>query len=285
MSACKVEIPPSPRSVTPPLGERLRRAAKEGDAPVAFAPEVIVRRYGSMAPLAPADVALLRSLMSSQTAIDAGHELECEGLASRAPRLLLTGWACRFRILSDGRRTIVGFSLPGDPVCFCKRAYAPTSTMALTPCRVLDATPLRDAIASCDAAHARLAEAQELLDAMDEAYLLDHVVRLSRQTALERICHLLLEFRWRLQTVGLVRAREFALPLTQESLADAVGLSIVHVNRTLQDLRKRGFIALRHGRVALLEPERMAAVAEFRPPMPMRERAGQRSVRSGARPN
>ena len=122
------------------------------------------------------------------------------------------------------------------------------------------------AVSTSDPAHARLARAQRILDVLDDCYMLDHIVRLGRQTATERMCHLLLELRWRLHAVGLAPTREFALPLTQEAIGDAVGLSIVHVNRTLQDLRRRGLIELRQGRVVLLEAERMAEIAEFRPP-------------------
>jgi CRP-like cAMP-binding protein len=239
-----------------------------------LAPEVVLRRYASLAELSAADVALLRSLADRQSCVAAGQELDCEGAPSRAPRLILSGWACRFRMLADGRRMILTFLLPGDAVCSRRQAPALASTTALTPCRILDARPIWRAIASRDPAHAKLAHAQRLLDLLEDCYLIDHIVRLGRQTAIERMCHLLLELRWRLQAVGLVRAREFPLPLTQEAIGDAVGLSIVHVNRTLQDMRRRGFIELRHGRVALLEPERMADIAEFRPPFSARAGLG-----------
>ena len=231
-------------------------------------PDVILRRYGAIAPLTAADIELLRAMARHPIAISPGQEIECEG-AAHAPRLILSGWACRFRILADGRRAIVSFLLPGDTVCPCRQARFPAfiATAALTPCRVLDGRPLWHAIASRDPRYARLAEAQQQIDMLDDRFLLDHVVRLSRQTAVERMCHLLLELRWRLQIVGLVRSREFVLPLTQEMLADAVGLSLVHVNRTLQTMRRRGLIALRQGRVVMLEPEAMANVAEFKTPI------------------
>jgi CRP-like cAMP-binding protein len=232
----------------------------------AAAVEVVLRRYSSIASLSDADLALLRSLTALSA--PAGKEIEGEGANARAPRLLVSGWAYRFRMLSDGRRMIVGFLLPGDAICQHRQAQAPAlvSTAALTPCRLLDAKPLWTAISSHDPRHRRLAEAQHMLDTLDESYLLDHVVRLGRQTAIERICHLLLEFRWRLQAVGLARADEFALPLTQEGLADAVGLSVVHVNRTLQALRRRGLVTFGQGRVGLLDPQSMSKLAEFKPP-------------------
>ena len=235
-----------------------------------LAPEAALRRYASLAELSAADVALLRSLSDTQTCVSAGQELDREGASSRGPRLILSGWACRFRMLADGRRMIFTFLLPGDAVGSRRCAPALASAAALTPCRVIDARPVWRAIASHDPAHANLAHAQHILDLLDDCYLLDHIVRLGRQTAIERVCHLLLELRWRLQAVGLVHGREFALPITQEAIGDAVGLSIVHVNRTLQDLRRRGFIELRRGRIALIEAERMADIAEFRQPFAAR---------------
>jgi CRP-like cAMP-binding protein len=259
---------PAPNEATPALNRAQPRPNRT--TTIRFAPEVVLRRYASLAPLAPADIALLRSLAVGQSCVAAGHELESEGAPSRAPRLILSGWACRFRMLADGRRMILTFLVPGDAVCSRRHAPELASTAALTPCRVIDARPIWQAVSRADSAHAQLAHAQRILDALDDCYLLDHIVRLGRQTAIERMCHLLLELRWRLQGVGLVRAREFALPLTQEAIGDAVGLSIVHVNRTLQEMRRRGFIELRQGRVALLEPERMAEVAEFLQPLSAR---------------
>jgi CRP-like cAMP-binding protein len=252
-------------------GAKTRAAPR---APIRFAPEVVLRRYASLAELSAADITLLRSLSEGQSCAAAGQELDCEGAPSRTPRLILSGWACRFRMLSDGRRMILNFLVPGDAVCSRRHAPSLASTAALTPCRVIDARPIWQAISSGDPAYARLAHAQRILDLLDDCYLHDHIVRLGRQTAIERMCHLLLELRWRLHAVGLVRAREFALPLTQEAIGDAVGLSIVHVNRTLQDLRRRGYIELRQGRVALLQLERMADIAEFRPPFAARAELG-----------
>ena len=265
---------PAPIEAPPAIEAKAARARRAAPRVAGFAPDVVLRRYASFTELSAADVALLRSLAENQSIIGAGQELDCEGEPSRAPRLILSGWACRFRMLADGRRAILNFLLPGDAACSRRGAPALASTAALTPCRLIDARPLWRAVAARDPAHAKLAHAQHLLDLLDDCYLLDHIVRLGRQTAIERVCHLLLELCWRLQTVGLVREGAFALPLTQEAIGDAVGLSIVHVNRMVQDMRRRGLIELRHGHVALLAPERMAEIAEFSPPLSARAGLG-----------
>jgi CRP-like cAMP-binding protein len=225
--------------------------------------EAPVRRLEACHPLADAAVALLRDLDASQTHA-AGAELACEGDLSAPPRFVLTGWAARVRWLSDGRRQIVGFVLPGDSIGLYVRPHplAVMSTIALTPVRTANAVPVRRALAE-SGPPAGLLEALEIAAGMDEARLLDQVVRLGRLTAYERICHLLLELRDRLTEVGLVHGASFPMPLTQEVLADAAGLSIVHVNRILQQLRRQGLLDLKSGRATLLDAERIESAADY----------------------
>jgi CRP-like cAMP-binding protein len=90
-------------------------------------------------------------------------------------------------------------------------------------------------------------------------------VRLGRQTACGRFAHLMLELSGRLARLGLVSGDSFAMPLTQEVLADALGLSVVHVNRTVQLLRREGLLDIRGGMVSLLQPERLRALASWAP--------------------
>jgi CRP-like cAMP-binding protein len=139
--------------------------------------------------------------------------------------------------------------------------------VAITPLHTVDATPVLRAAIAADASPG-LVEAVRLLAGMDEALLLDQVVRLGRQTAYERICHLLLEFHDRLGDVGLSNNGAFALPLTQEVLADATGLSIVHVNRVLQQLRREQMIDLHGGHAALLDIDHLRQIADYRRPSP-----------------
>ena len=101
---------------------------------------------------------------------------------------------------------------------------------------------------------------------MEDAALIDQVVRLGRQTALERMANLPLELRFRRSLVGGVEDGAFDLPVTQEHLADALGLSGVHVNRTLQTLRGDSLIELRRNRLRLLCPSLLEAIANYRTP-------------------
>ena len=99
----------------------------------------------------------------------------------------------------------------------------------------------------------------------DSAINLEHITRLGRLTALERVGHLLLELLARLQLVNLAGEGDYHLPLTQETLSDALGLSKVHVNRTLRRLREQGFIEIHPERhwIVIRDPDGLAEVSEF----------------------
>jgi CRP-like cAMP-binding protein len=230
--------------------------------------EVVVRRLQSFSPLSAEAIALIRSLDDAQSHA-AGAELNGERAPLPKPRFLLIGWAARMRWLSDGRRQIMGFILPGEAIGLCARPHplALASTVALTPLTTIDAAPVLKAMHQPDLAPG-LSEAVNVAASMDEALLLDQVVRLGRQTAYERICHLLLELRDRLSDVGLVHGGSFPLPLTQEVMADATGLSIVHVNRILQQLRREKLLDLRGGHATLLDAEQLQAIADYHRPQP-----------------
>ncbi|MET0273464.1 MAG: Crp/Fnr family transcriptional regulator, partial [Phenylobacterium sp.] len=139
---------------------------------------------------------------------------------------------------------------------------APCPLVALTAVETVDATPLLKAARSGQAPGLARALAREQV--IDQAILFDHMVRLGRQTAYERVAHFLLELRGRLQIAGLGDAQRFPMPLTQEVLADVLGLSIVHVNRTLQQLRRERLIELRSGVAILLQPDVLAQIADYR---------------------
>jgi CRP-like cAMP-binding protein len=91
-------------------------------------------------------------------------------------------------------------------------------------------------------------------------------MRVGRQTAFERTAHFILEIRERLGLVGLAGESSVSIPLTQEIMADALGLSVVHLNRTLQQLRRNQLIEFKSGLVKLLQPERLGEIANFRTP-------------------
>src|SRR5579862_4109811 len=167
--------------------------------------DLLVRRLSHLAELSPGDLALIESLAERTEEIPAGTELIREGEALDSPRLLMAGWACRFRTLPDGRRQIFEFILPGDIFGLCLRpqAIALTTTIALTPVVVADASPLGDAIVNKPDEYPGLTAACHGTASLDEAYLLNQLMRVGRQTAYERTAHFILEIHERLGLVGL----------------------------------------------------------------------------------
>lgn len=177
-----------------------------------------------------------------------------------APRRLIvvSGWACENRILSDGRRQIFAFVLPGDAVDLQTAAdVGRRALIALTHLELVDAGVVasggsREAVAA--------SQAVERAIRAREDRLFDQMVRIGRLTAKERVLNLLLELYDRLEAVGMVKEHTFRIPVTQEMFADTLGLSIVHINRTLQQLRREGLITLRAGAVTLHNRERLASL-------------------------
>lgn len=226
--------------------------------------EAIIRRLRTLTPLADLEVELLGSLADRRERHTAGDELISEGQTARRPRFLVSGWAASQRMLSDGRRQIFALSLPGDGIGICERPAPPalSTVVALTSLETVDAEPVLEAVQAGRAPG--LGRALSIAAVLDQMRMLDHIVRLGQQTAYERLAHFLLEMQRRMEAAGLGDAQRFPLPLTQEILADALGLSIVHVNRTLQQLRRERLIELRSGVAILLQPDALASIADYR---------------------
>jgi CRP-like cAMP-binding protein len=220
-------------------------------------------RLQKLGPLPESDREALRRAGTYSETAPAGAELQQEGRCG-CPRILISGFACRQRVLADGRRQIFDFLIPGDLIGAAPdRPLAQEAVAALTTVETAPAPVLRDCAVDpmrfpgLSAAVARCARQEQLR-------LLDHVVRLGRQTGYERTAHLLLELGDRLAAAGLGDGRRFPMPLTQESLADSLGLSVVHVNRILQQLRRERLIELRSGEAVLIERELLAGIADYR---------------------
>ncbi|WP_338665170.1 Crp/Fnr family transcriptional regulator [Pararoseomonas sp. SCSIO 73927] len=229
--------------------------------------DLLARRLGPPVPFGPFEALLLEGLARPARSCPAGDEIGEHGAPLR-PRLIRSGWAGAVRTLQDGRRQIFRLLLPGDciGISATPAALAVSTTLALTPLETVELEPVTAALRDDPERHAALATAFALEAARAEAGLLDHLMRLGRQTALERTAHLLLELRDRLAAVGLGGVTHFPLPLTQEVLADTLGLSTVHMNRTLQELRRLRLLRLDKGQAELLDPARLAGIADYAPP-------------------
>ncbi|WP_454761052.1 Crp/Fnr family transcriptional regulator [Caulobacter segnis] len=214
-----------------------------------------VRRLKRYGPLLDEDVLALEARLGRVETFPAGKNLELTG---SPPMFLLSGWACLAHTLRDGRRQILAFLLPGDGIGFdlLTRSQRSVEVVALTPLKVRRAQP--GFIAGTE----RLGRVFAGAAAAQQGRMIDQMVRLGRQTALERMAHLLLELHGRLAEIGEVRGETFHLPLKQEILADALGLSLVHVNRTLQQMKRDKLIDMRGAQVTLLDRAVLEAASD-----------------------
>jgi CRP-like cAMP-binding protein len=244
------------------IASELRRNIRSGGV------AMLLRQLSQFAVLAPHEIDLVETACRMTDEMAAGVELFVEGDTLHNVSLLVSGWACQQRVLSDGRRQIFGFVLPGDLFgSSCRSAtVAQATAVVLKSGTMADMTCVRDVVLDSPQRFAGLASALAGLQTLHEGYLLNHLVRLGRQTAYERVAHLLLELNERSAIVGLAAGGSSPLPLTQEILADTLGLSVVHINRTLQQLRRDGLLDVRGSSLRLLDPDRLAAIAEYQPP-------------------
>jgi CRP-like cAMP-binding protein len=190
----------------------------------------------------------------------ARREILREGEPIARPLLLLSGWAARVRHFPDGRRQVAHLLVPGDFVALAghRDAVAPATVVAMTQVAVAP-TPRHDE------ADADLLELYARSAALEQALLLRQVARVGRLDAYDRLADLFLELRDRLDPPGMAGRDSFHVPLTQEVLADALGLTSVHLNRTLQLMRREGAIDMTGSLVRLLAADRLAAQVDHEP--------------------
>lgn len=202
-------------------------------------------------------------LRKAARSVGARRDLMREGDKPRSTCLMLEGWACRYKTLPDGRRQIVAFLVPGD---LCDLNIYLLKEMdhnigAITAIEVAEIA--RDDFEALTADHPRIIETlwRETLVAM--AIQREWTLSLGQRTAYERIAHLMLEMFLRLERVGLANRDGFDWPLTQVDIADATGLTAVHVNRTLQELRKARLIELHNRRLTIPDMHALKNAALF----------------------
>ncbi|GEP06697.1 Crp/Fnr family transcriptional regulator [Methylobacterium oxalidis] len=227
-------------------------------------PQHLIRKLEQFACLAPADKRALEDAAARKVRLFGPHQdIIGEGDEPEHVNLILEGWACRYKQLEDGRRQIISFFLPGDlcdPHVFVLREMD-HSIGTITPVRLAEIH--RDQILHVTEEHPRITQALWWEMLVTAAIQREWTVNLGQRTGRERIGHLLCELFIRLRGVGLTEGDSCLLPVTQVDLGDATGLSNVHVNRVLQELRASGLIVLRGKRLTIPDLEALQRVALF----------------------
>jgi len=179
--------------------------------------------------------------------------------------VVVEGFACRYKELSDGGRQILAWLVPGD---FCDLHVAILGRMDHTVATISTSTIARldrAAIERVTSISPSLSRALWWASLVDEAILREWLLNMGRRPADQQIASLFCELVWRLRTVGLVCDDEVLMPLTHVELADTLGLSPVHVNRVLQQLREAGLIELQNKKLKVIDLSQLMAFAEFDP--------------------
>lgn len=223
----------------------------------------LVRKLGAFVALSDVELSALASLHKRRRTFVAGRELVHQGQSDQAAYILASGWAFSYKLLEDGQRQIVDFQIPGDFLGL-RSVLLRVSDHSIEPLTDIEVTEilvgdLLDAFARTP----RLATAVLWAASRDEAMVVEHLVDVGRRNAAERMAHFLLELGARLSLIGQASRAGFDCPLTQYHLADALGLSAVHVNRVLRQLREAGMVTFQDGFVAFDDLEEIADFARF----------------------
>ncbi len=227
------------------------------------AQELLIRKLGSIGELSGKQRDALRRLVAARVSVNAHTDIVREGDRPGSVTVLLAGLCCRYKLVTDGRRQITSFHIPGDvpdlPSLFL--SVADYNLCSLAPSQ-LAAIPHAAMLAlfheQPDLAH--LFWCGTLIEA---AIFREWMVGIGRRSAFTRIAHLFCELIVRMQAVGLAPGYAIELPLTQTDIADALGLSTVHVNRTLQEIRAAGLIELGRGKLVARDWEGLCDAGEF----------------------
>ncbi len=232
-------------------------------APEAALDSILARKLSISVPLSKIEKAALAAVQSEPQTVTAGEDLLVDGKRSHVAFVFRAGWAVRYKLLPDGRRQILNFVLPGDIVGFREYLFEVTahSVGALTDLEVSTINPAT--LTKLFYEYPKLALALALSASREAAILEEQVVRIGRRNAYERMAHLFLELMQRLGMVGQANQGTFELPVTQEVLSDALGLSIVHVNRTLRKFRREKLLELANGRIVLKDRDALIRIADF----------------------
>jgi CRP-like cAMP-binding protein len=195
--------------------------------------------------------------------VDRGQDLISEGEEPRTVNLLVSGWACRYKMMEDGRRQILAFFVPGDLAdlhVYILNAID-HSISAITPVKYARLAPKE--FEEISDAHPKLLRALWWESLVTDSIQREWLVSIGQRDALESIAHLACELFVRLKTVGLCEGNRCDFPLTQVDIADALGMTQPHVSRTITQLNKTGVATLRRGRLEVKNLGQLKKLAVF----------------------
>ncbi len=232
--------------------------------------ECVIRKSALFRPVSEEHLSWTQGYRSAQMGLPAHAHLYQEGDTPEYCWTLYDGWVKLYKTLVTGKRQILRFAMAGDFLGFEPDLRGPMghAAQALTDC-TLCAFP-RSRLAELFRARPEVATQFAWMAARDMRLCQEHLTGLGKKPARERIAYLLLEIYHRQRHIGeatgrLVPGQRLAVPITQEDIADAVGLTPVHVSRTLSQMRAEGLIACAKGEMTIMDEAALREIAEFDP--------------------
>jgi CRP-like cAMP-binding protein len=225
----------------------------------------LIRKFESLLKLSHDERQALEKLPMQITVLKDGQDIVREGDSPFRSCLILSGMACSYKATGDGKRQTLAFNLPGDlpDLQSLYLAVMDHSIGTITTCRVgfIPHEALHDL---CER-HPRIAKAFWRETLVSAAVYREWLLNVGQRDALSRMAHVFCELVMRLRAVGLVEGHDASLPITQTELADTLGITTVHANRVLRQMRAEGLIALKGDRLHIPDWERLRQVADFDP--------------------
>ncbi|MBX3510444.1 MAG: Crp/Fnr family transcriptional regulator [Hyphomonadaceae bacterium] len=225
--------------------------------------ECPLRAQGPFKQYANADIKFLDHLKKEHLSLTAGRDIIVAGDPRPPLYTLFSGWAFRFKMLSDGRRQILNFLLPGDPIGFQAHMFdaAPHSVQALTDVQLCGFH--RGKIWDLYRHHPELAFDLTWLTAREEGVVDESLLSVGRRNALESVGALLIHLCKRAEALGLRRNGGVQFPLTQQHIADALGLSLVHTNKSMRKLSRLGLFEIKDGSLEMMNGRAVERLAQY----------------------
>jgi CRP-like cAMP-binding protein len=226
---------------------------------------LLLRKLNSIATLDDEDRIAVDRLPLQLNDLKADQDIVREGDRPKRSCFLLSGMACWFKVTGEGRRQILSFQISGDlpDLQSIHLARLDCTLSTISPCRL--AFVQHEALLDICAKRPNVANAFWRMTLIDAAIFREWVANVGSRQALGRVAHLLCELVVRLRAIGLADNLVFELPVTQTELADATGLSTVHVNRTLQSLRKQKLIHWKDSQLEVLDWAGLKQAGDFDP--------------------
>lgn len=226
---------------------------------------MLIRKLESIAALSDKERRAIQSLPGRIQNLGAQQDIVRDGDQPTHCCVILDGWACRYKLLSQGRRQILSFHISGD-IADLPSLHIPTMDHSIaTLTKAVVAFIPHESLRELTARHPGIAAAFWRDTLVDAGIFRAWLISLGQRSAFEHVAHLFCELYLKLQAVGLAGDHRCPLPITQADIADALGLTPVHVNRVLQEMRGRTLITLR-GRMLVIQAwDELLRLSEFDP--------------------